>query len=315
MQSAQSVKRRIKATDSTAKITKAMEVVSATKMRRSQETALSSRPYTIAALALLGELSRRVSHLPAIMAQREARRVLVLVVVSDKGLAGSFNSAVFRRFEKEFAAVLHPSARKDQFFFVAAGRKAEEFLSRKGLRVERSFTKMGDYASPAETKPLADFIVRGFLEEQWDKVTVLSMHFRTTLKQEVIVRDVLPITYESISRTIKEIVPEYGRYADAGAPAGRVAGAEDVRFEYLIEPSPDAILRDLAEHLLQTSLYHLILEANASEHSARMVAMKNASDNALQLKEDLNLLYNKSRQAGITREISEISAGAESLKQ
>lgn len=300
----------MKSVNNIAQITKAMEMVSANKMRRSQETALRSRPYALTALELLHELSRRSPHLPILMEQREIKNILIVVVAADKGLAGSLNSNVFRFFERQLGELrsTHVSA---TFFYVGVGKKSEEYLTRKNIIPVISFAGFGDHAETDGTKPLADFLINGYEAKSWDKVFVLSTHFRTTLRQDVLLREFLPISESGLEKTIKEITPEYGRYADNDADIRKISKQPD--YEYLIEPSPVEVLDFLTRHLITMSVYHLILEANASEHSARMVAMKNASDNAIDLKDELSLLYNKSRQAGITREIAEISAGAESL--
>lgn len=314
MESTQTIKRRIRAVNNTAQITKAMEMVSANKMRRSQETALASRPYATAALHLLKEISKRSAYPPSLMAKRDIKNTLIILVAADKGLAGSLNSNIFRRFEKELRAMEQSNA-PQTFKYLAVGKKSEEFLKRKGVGIVKSFVHFGDYVETEETEPLAEFIIAGFRNHEWDEVIVFSTHFRTTLRQDVLIRNLLPVTYLNIEATAEEITPEYGKFAGGTKSAGFIAQSKPtLSWEYLIEPSPEEVLENLTEHLVEMEIYHLILEANASEHSARMVAMKNASDNATDLKNELSLLYNKSRQSGITREISEISAGAESLE-
>ncbi len=284
-------------------------MVSAQKMRRSQETALASRPYALRGLELLAELSRRAPVQPALMTERPVRRTLLFVVSADKGLAGSFNSAVLRRLDD---VLRHGRLNGDEcgtLVFSAVGKKADGFLRRRGLAPCKTFTGFGDYIEVEEIIPLADFLMEGFEKGEWDKVVAISTHFRTTLRQEVIVREMLPVHYASIDRTVREIVPEYGRYAEQNG----FISEDHPYFEYLIEPSPEAVLASLARHLATMAVYQLIVEANASEHSARMVAMKNASDNADELKETLSLYYNKARQAAITKELAEITGGAEAL--
>lgn len=308
----QRIKSRIRAVGNTAKITKAMEMVSATKMRRSQESALASRPYAVRALELLRELSVRTEKKTVLLEPREVTKTLVVLVTADKGLAGSLNSNVLRRFEKEYGT-LRGDASQGAFAYVVVGKRAYDFLARKAIVPEKSFTGFGDFFEFEETQPLGDFVIEGFETGAWDKVVVVSMHFRTTLRQEVVVRDLLPITYDAIEKTVREIVPEYGKYAQV--KNGSEHAGKSPLLEYLIEPSPEAVLDRVTRHLVRMAVYHLVLEANASEHSARMVAMKNASDNARELIDTLTLHYNKARQEGITEEISEISGGAEALAQ
>ena len=312
MESIQSIKKRVKAVNNIAQITKAMEMVSANKMRRSQETALNSRAYAIAALELLHELSRWSPYVPPLMQRREIKKIMIVLVVADKGLAGSLNSNVFRYTEKHLKEIKdnNPGA---TLFFAGVGKKSEEYLTRKNLTPVIAFTGFGDYAETAETKPLADFLIDGFEANDWDKVFIISTHFRTTLRQDVLSRELLPISEYALEKTIKEITPEYGKYAKSDTDIAE--NFKKRNYEYLVEPAPALVLQTLTRYLVEMEIYHLVLEANASEHSARMVAMKNASDNAIELKDELSLRYNKSRQAGITREIAEISAGAESLSK
>lgn len=344
MASIQEIKHRIKAVQNTGQITRAMELVSATKMRRSQEVALLSRPYAVEALRILGELKAKSEYLPEIMKEREVypttagglgvKKSALVLVASDRGLAGAFNANVFRAFDKwatslatkyENSAKLRttqfadlPAGRQvgmkfadwHHIAFIAVGKKAEDYLTRNGIQPHQSFKGFGDYIEPEETWPLTKLLVDGYLNHEWDEVTVISMHFRTTLKQEVMIHKVLPIKPEMVREMIKEVVPEYGRYSEMGK--NNINGNNN-NFEYKIEPDPKTALDRLAPELLETILYDLILEANASEHSARMVAMKNASENAEELQDELQIQYNKSRQANITREIAEIVGGAEAL--
>ena len=141
---------------------------------------------------------------------------------------------------------------------------------------------------------------------------VFYTNFRSAMQQDVVVRELFPVTFEKLKETAEEIIPKTGRYAKEGYGASfkeRKHGDN----EYIIEPSPEAVLRELIPHLIVMQVYHIILEANASEHAARRLAMKNASDNASDIVDDLTLEYNKSRQAGITKELTEITAGAEAL--
>lgn len=319
MESPQQIKKRLKSVKNVGQITKAMELVSATKMRKSQQIALDSRPYAFAALDLLANVSLLPARpgekeLPELLKQRKIiKKVLFVLVASDKGLAGAFNSSVFKKFEAHMKRDEGKYA-KEEKIFIAVGEKSFAYLSKKNLNVIKKFVQAGDYTSPEQVHPLVDFIVDGYLENKWDRVVIFSTHFRSALKQEPHVRRFLPIDFEHIADAVRETVPERGRFADlikehsiTFVPDNKKAA------EYLIEPSPKKVLEKLARHLCFMEAYHLILEANASEHSARRMAMKTASDNASDLGEALNLQYNKSRQSKITTEISEISAGAEAL--
>lgn len=319
MESPQNIKKRLRSVNNINKITKAMEMVAATKMRKSQEIALASRPYAFAALdflATLCGLSR--GELPELFKARQVKRVLFVLVSSDKGLAGAFNSSVFKKFEqhmKEFpSSPKGIGSEKEEKVFIAVGEKAFNYLSKKGFNVVKKFLSVGDHTDTEQVRPLADFITDGYTENKWDRVIIVSTHFRSALKQEPHVRRVLPIDFDHLEDTVKEIIPERGRFADLikEQQISFLQGKCNKR-EILIEPSSESVLKKLAAHLFFIQIYHLILEANASEHSARRMAMKTASDNASDLGGALNLQYNKSRQSKITTEISEISAGAEAL--
>ena len=305
MPSLKDIKRRIRSVKNTSQITKAMEVVSATKMRRSQELALSGRPYALAALNILKNISARISTPPPILEKREIKKTLVLVITSDKGLAGAFNSNVLRQYERWI------KENKDIPFAVATvGKKARDYFAARKARTFKSFTGFGDYVSRGETEPMSEFLLNGYVGREWDRVAVFYTNFRTTLKQEAKMIEVLPIHTEKIEETIRGITPEYGRFmATSYKPQ-----ATSYHYEYKFEPTAGEVLEKLLPILFKIQLHHIVLESNASEHSSRMVAMKNASENAKELIGELTIVYNKSRQAGITRELTEIITGREALE-
>ncbi len=307
MPSIKSVQRRIRSTKNTAQITKAMEMVSATKMRHSQEFALRARPYALAALNMLGNLLAKTSEVSDLLqVRKKIEKKALLVITSDKGLAGALNANVLRRAE---AWVKTAREKEMSYGVITVGKKAREYFERRGVVVFKHFSGVGDVVSLEETSPIAEMIMRGFLDGAWDELDAVYTHFRTTLLQEAIVRRVLPVTKEGIREIVNGILPEHGKYAEL--QDGKVSYV----YEYKFEPSPAEILEALIPRLLKMHIHHMILEANASEHSARMVAMKNASENAKELITDLTLMYNKARQAGITRELAEITAGKEVLEQ
>lgn len=328
MQSLQTIKRRLKGVKSIGQITKAMELVAATKMRRSQEIALLSRPYAFSALELLANVSEAAAgYKPKLLEKRAIATTAVVVIASDKGLTGSFNSAVFRAFEKFLKkeegnnlATRSPSgdlvARAAKY--IAVGQKAVSYIERRTGGLEASFTKFADFIAIEEVRPLADVLINGYLEGRWDRVVILSANFKSALSQTVIERQILPVEVESLKQTAEEIIPKTGRFADTLRESGvgffqtplRGSGERD----YIIEPSSGEVLDQLVPFLVLMQAYHIILEANASEHAARRLAMKSASDNAKDILNSLTLEFNKSRQAGITRELIEITAGAGSIK-
>lgn len=310
MESAQNIKRRIKSVRNIGTITKAMELVAATKMRRAQEFALTSRPYAYTALELLGILSGlKETELPEILKKRPVKNTAILLMTSDKGLAGSFNSAVIRRFEN-YARAEHIQLSDPQYAFIAIGQKAKNYLDRQKLPILASFTRVGDFLEPSEAEPVADFLIDGYTKGRFDRAIAFFTTFVTALRQDAVAREFLPVSYEAVKLSIEDTIPRAGRYSDY---AKSESFLEERDREYLIEPAPAEVLAELAPALLKTRVYHMILEANASEHSARRVAMKNASDNAIDLSGNLNIEYNKSRQAAITRELIEVTSGAQAL--
>jgi len=307
MESVQSLKRRIKSTKNIGQITKAMELVAATKMRKSQQVALDSRPYSFTALDLLANLvSIPKLELPLILKTRETKKTLVVIITSDKGLAGAFNSAVFRTVEAYLS-----TADLSVHAFVAVGIKSIKFLERKGIAPVETFVKVGDMTELDEVIPLANHATAGFLAGKWDRVIVYSTHFRTALRQEVAMRELLPIDTNKLKNSVREIIPEHGRFAELHTELEAFMIFKHT--EYIIEPSATELLTVLVPHLIQMQFYFLILEANASEHAARRLAMESASNNAEDLGSRLTKEFNKSRQALITREIIEVTSGAAAL--
>lgn len=312
MESLQNIKRHLKGVQNIRQITKAMELVAANKMRRSQEIALASRAYGFAALELLGTLSKlEDAELPALLTKRAVKRRAIVVVTSDKGLAGAFNSAVLREYES-FIQKNNIDPHDPAVDFIAVGQKAVNYLERRVGNLTAKFVKFGDYTTLEEVDPLSQQLVDGFLSGTWDEVIMISTHFRTALRQEVLTRTLLPVDPAAVKATLEEVVPETGRFSETFRPSMK-NGGDDSRAKYVIEPTPKTVLELLVPHLVRTEIYQVVLEANASEWAARRFAMKSASDNAKELSENLTLQFNKSRQADITRQIIEVAAGAEAL--
>lgn len=318
MTSTKSIKQRIKSVKNTSQITKAMEVVSATKMRKSQGFAVSARPYAAASLELMKNLLIRTPSLPPLLQARPVRTSALLVVTSDKGLAGAFNANVLKK-----AETWAQSKKKMgmPYTLITVGKKSRDFLERRGHPIQDSFWGFGDYSTLEQTLPVAETLLDGYLLGAFDEVEAVYTNFRTTLLQEAMLKRILPVTKEGIEEMVKGILPERGRYSFFGGDTSEKTDeyssslSRRYNYEYKFEPSPAEILSELVPQLLRMHVHHLILESNASEHSARMVAMKSASDNARELITDLTLEFNKARQANITRELTEITAGAEVLAQ
>lgn len=299
------IKNKIRAVKKTSKVTKAMEAVSAVKMRKSQERALRGRPYAVAALSILKRLSgsmEGVSH--PLSTTRPVEKLCIVVFASDKGLAGALNSSVLK--EAVFA-IEKQGVSKENVDVVTVGRKAYEFFSKRGYTVSRHFADIEDSAREDEIIEITNHLIEGFLIGAFDACMIVYTNFKSTFEQKAMSRTVLPLSLPNIEDMVKNIVPGKGKYALAMAPS-------DVSVQsYTVEPDAAAVLDVLMPSLVNIALYHALLEARASEHSARMVAMKNASDKAREVSKDLTLVYNKARQALITREVSEIVGGMEAM--
>jgi F-type H+-transporting ATPase subunit gamma len=290
-----------------------MEVVSMTKMRKSQQFALAARPYALASLDMLKNILKyaKKSDVPAMLRNRTIHTVAIVVITTDKGLVGGFNDKVIALAEarrKELAA------QNIETVFITIGKKAREYFERRGQQVVFHGEGYGDHTSVDETQPITNAVLQGFIQKKWDAVYIVYTHFKTTLRQEALERTLLPTTEPALEKIIEEIIPEHGRYSELKQSKQFSAQTHMYNYSYTFEPSAGALIEKLISNLLHTAMHHIILESNASEHSARMVTMKNASDNAKELKERLTLEFNKVRQASITAEISEIVAGAEALQ-
>lgn len=296
------IKSKIRATERTGKVTKAMEAVSAVKMRKSQERALGGRAYARAALRILTRLSATQEGLRHPYAEeRIGSRHLYIVVTSDKGLAGSVNSAVLKLLETQIAG--RDAA---ELSFVAFGRKAHDYLEHRGYHIRTSYTNLSDDVDISEMEDVVALVTEAFVAGECDRVSIIYQNFLSTFEQEPALHQLLPISEHHLARVVRGIRPTSGAYASDDEDAQAIA-------HYTIEPNAEEVLAMLVPRLLRIMAYHALLESKASEHSARMVAMKNATDKAKEVSKSLTLLFNKERQAVITREVAEITGGIEAM--
>ncbi len=307
MASGRAIKNRIKSTKSIQQITKAMEAVSAVKMRKSEQAALKGRPFALYALDILRKIEKNISgesvrNVSALLRQDKVNKLALVVISSDKGLAGAFNSNVLRKADE---LIKNSSYEID---IVAVGKRAKEYFERKGKKIIKSYEGIGDIVSQNEAKHISEDIISLFCDKDYDAVDVVYTNFVSALKQEVIHRPLLPLTSKNIEEVIKNIIPETGKFSDIKE------NLNEVNAEYKFEPNPEIAVKELIPLLVEIEVFHSILEANASEHAARMVAMRNASDNAKEVIVDLTIYYNKTRQAQITKELIEITSGKEALE-
>ncbi len=291
MPSTRDIRRRIKSVKNTAQITKAMQMVAASKMRRAQQAALAGRPYAELMNKVLAEVSAGAGEFthPLIEPGKGEKRALI-VISSDKGLCGGLNSNLFREASK---------VPKDTTVFISAGRKASQFLARtkRDLAAEFSYKDAPQFA---EARAISKMAQDMFLKGEVSGVDILYTNFISTLVQKPEIKTFLPIgEIQGIEAGVD------GESSEKALEAGGV--------EFLFEPNPQDVFGNLLPHYLNFQMYQYLLESKASEHSARMVAMKSATDNAQQLIKDLTLEFNKLRQSMITNELLEITSAAMAL--
>ncbi len=293
MAKVQTIRARIKSVKNINQITKAMEMVAASKLRRAQEATLASRTYALSAreaLARLRLLATGTAH--PLFAQREVNRRLIILFSSDRGLAGAYNSNIF----KILVAVLKQAEASVATQLIVIGQKGGQFVSKLSgeLNVIGVYTDWPAQPTVQDITPIASMATQLFSNGEVDEVLLLYTDFVSTIKQSVIARKILPIDPQEFLEQ-EEALSE-------GVP------------ESLFEPSPAEVFAYIVPRLVEVQMYQASLEAAASEQAMRMVAMKNASDNAKDLIGDLTLTYNGARQASITQELAEITAGAEAIR-
>ena len=300
MPSTRDIRRRIKSVKNTKQITKAMQMVAASKMRRAQQAALAGRPYAGLMNNVLSQVTPHVgdfSH--PLMEKREVKTRALIVVATDKGLCGGLNGNLAREVAK---------LDKASTIFVTAGRKASQFIARTKRKLAAEFTYK-DAPLFAEARAISKFARDLFTKGEVDQVDILFTNFVSTLTQRPVTLPFLPVAeLKPFSAAVHgekkpETAPEANKQEEG------LKGAT----EFLFEPSIEHVLGELLPHYLNFQVFQILLEAKASEHSARMVAMKNATDNADQLIKDLTLDYNKLRQSNITRELLEITTAQMAL--
>jgi F-type H+-transporting ATPase subunit gamma len=285
MHSPRDLRRRIKSVGGTAQITKAMQMVAASKMRKAQQAALAARPFARLLYRIQRSATARARDFThPLLTVREVRRVAVILIAADKGLCGALNTNVFR-----LAAQFDPAST----VYITAGRKAAQFVARTRRQLAAEFA-YGDVPTFQEARAIAALARELFLKHEVDRVQIVATRFVNTLTQEPVSIEYLPVG-EITGLRIPGLAPEEALASDA----------EDAQFE----PNAEGVLNYLLGHYLNIYVYYVLLNAKASEQSARMVSMKNATDSAESLIEALTLEYNKLRQGNITKELLEIAGG------
>lgn len=294
------IKRRMKSVANTRKITKAMELVAGAKMRKAVSLTLASRDYSKTIRALVENVRGLVdpSAHPLFTGSTVPKATLVIVASADRGLCGGFNSQVLKK------SIEFLKTRTETVRIVTVGRRAEQAVKRAGYEIVASFEAISNAPTFERTVPIGTMAFSEFTTKTVDRVFLVSTEFRSALTQVPTVVQLLPITPEADIRTFKEQRDDMADEAEEAADEAKV----------LFEPSTDSVLDHLLPRLLEMQVYQALLESSASEHSARMMAMRSATDSASEMLEDLSFTFNQARQATITREISEISAGKAAIE-
>jgi len=288
------IRKRIASVRSTQQITKAMKMVAAAKLRRAQESILTTRPYAKKMLEVLTSLAARTSaEAHPLLARREPRRVEVVVFTSDRGLCGAFNMNLIQRAEKFME---EEKARSEELALSFIGRKGRDYFRKRKVTIRREYVNFFGKVDYLMASRIGRELVQAYTEKRVDRIYLLYSEFRSAIQQRVILEKILPVT------------PEAGPQAPAPTMGAQTA------VEYIYEPSEGEILDKLLPMYVEVQIYRALLESLASEYGARMTAMENATKNAAEMIDKLTLVYNKARQASITKELIEIVSGAEALK-
>lgn len=290
-QSTLQIRNRIKTSKNIAQITKAMEMVAASKMRRAQQQAMAGQPYSLELRTILSRLTQQINpelH-PLLRHNPTATKRLIVVITSDKGLAGGLNTNLL------YVTQRHVSKQTADLSFITIGKKGRDYIAKRKYNLIASFTGLGDRPSNSDITPIAHLIMDNFITGEYSGVDIIYPEFISTLTQKPHIINLLPlITPEELTK--EDIV-------EISSSANTKYNIQNTSLEYTFEPSPSTILDWLLPYYVENRLYQLVLESAASEHSARMVAMKNARESASDLVSALTLLYNRARQAKVTNEL------------
>ncbi|MBN1992187.1 MAG: ATP synthase F1 subunit gamma [Anaerolineae bacterium] len=296
MASIREIRRRIKSIKNIAQVTRAMQMVAASRMRRAQEQALASRPYANKAWQILMYLAAQPGNeqLHPLLTHRDSvQNVAIILITADRGLAGAYNTNVIRA-----AVQFMTENKREEAKLITIGRKGRDLMARYGRTIEADFSDLPPRPTSLDIAPIARVAIDGFLRRDYDEVYLAYTRFVNTLQQDPTIRLLLPISGQLAGKVMSRHLTEETTMAAT---------------EYLYEPDPATLLNTILPHFTELQIYQAILEALASEHSARMVAMRNATNNANDLIDELTLTYNKIRQDVITKEMLDIAGGAEAL--
>ena len=295
------IKRRIKSVKNTRKITKAMELVAGSKMRKAVSSVLGTRPYARLAwdtVLQIGTVTDTSSH-PLLKRHKDVRNVLLILLTSDRGLAGGFNSNMVRKTMQAIQSY-GPGVSVSS---VAIGKRGADAMRRADVPIIASFTDVTNNPKFEDVLPIGRMVVEEYAKGTYQKVVLAYTDFISAIAQKPIILDLLPLGSPKQTKEVGEV----GRNEDVGREPGR-------KTEYQFEPSPRSVLDRILPRLIETMIYQAVLESAASEHSSRMMSMRSASDAAEEMIDALTFTFNQARQAGITQEIAEISSGKAALE-
>jgi len=292
---------------STRQVTKAMELVAASKMRRAVQNAQMLRRYAVTSWRILQRIAQTTPDVHPFLRQRKPENILAILFSSDRGLCGSLNAQVFRSVTAYVEGQKAVAGFK-KVDFIVTGRRGQQFLSRAKQNVIAAFPALSNHPAFKDVLPIARMATEGFLTGTYDHVVLLYPDFVSPLVQDPTVKILLPFTQTALKEMINSLdIRKHGK------PAATEEKPERDVAEYRFEPSREEVLRTILPQLTEMQVYQAVLEAAASEHSARMVAMRSATDNATSILDDLTLTYNQTRQEKITAELSELSAAKAAL--
>ena len=304
MASTKEIKRRIKSVKNTKKITKAMELVAASKMKRAVSSTLASRLYAEYSWEVLTSIARnteKITH--PLFLEREVKNILLLLITSNRGLCGAYNTQII----KKVLFLLKKENENIKIDIITIGKKGDMMMRRVGKNIIASFFELPSNISLSDIVPISELAINEYNLKHYDKVLIAYTDFVSALSQKPNIKQIIPVSKTSL----KELIDTLGD--DLRDKDEKPVSQTDRVTDYLFEGDQDLLIGSLAEKLTRMQIYQMFLESNASEQSSRMVAMKNASEAAGEMIDDLTLVFNKARQSNITREISEISAGMASV--
>lgn len=305
MASLRDIRNRIGSVENTQQVTRAMKMVAAAKLRKAQERIFQTRPYAFKISEIISHLKGHVdpaAH-PMFQQREEVKAVLLVVVTADRGLAGAFNTNVIKLAEQTIAERFSDKKKSGDLYLVCVGRKSHEHFAKRGYQVVGDYRNVFDKLSFSTADQVASLAEDGFRENRWDEVYVIYNEFKNTISQNRIVEPFLPIQGEMFMTPVME--EEVLHKAEV---------KEGIETDYIFEPEASEILDVLVPRYLNYVIWRVMLESNAAEQGARMVAMDNATNNAGDLLKELRLKYNRARQDAITKELIEITSGADALE-